>query len=423
VTVDLTVTHHHRKGVTVMSLSDTSIRNAKPSEKPIKLADGGGLYLLLNTSGAKWWRLDYRFSGKRKTLSMGVYPEVGLRAARDKRDEARRLLAEGIDPGENRKIQKAARYERSENSFEVVAREWFAKFSPNWASSHAVKIIRRLERDVFPWLGDRPVGEIKAAELLRAIKKIESRGVLETAHRALQNCSQIFRYAVAHGLCERDPSSDLRGALPPVKGRHFAAIIDPVGVAKLLHSFDEFKGSYVVLCALRLSPLFFVRPGELRTAEWSQFDLESGEWRYIVSKTNTAHLVPLASQAVTILKDIFALTGHGRYVFAGRDPQRPMSENTVNAALRRLGYDTQKDMTGHGFRAMARTILHEELHFDPVVIEHQLAHSVPDALGTAYNRTKFLKERRVMMQKWADYLDKLKAGAEVIPLLPAKAAI
>lgn len=402
-----------------MALSDTTIRTAKPAIKDVKLTDGGGLYLLLKPNGSRWWRLDYRFGGKRKTLSMGVYPDVGLKAARERRDEARRLLADGIDPGENRKIQKAARHERAGNSFEVVAREWFSKFSPNWAPSHASKIIRRLERDVFPWIGGRPIAEIKASELLRAIKKAESRGVLETAHRAMQNCSQVFRYAVAHGLCERDPSGDLKGALPPVKGRHFAAITDPAGVAKLLRSFDEFKGSYTVLCALRLAPLFFVRPGELRKAEWSQIDLDAGEWSYTASKTDTAHLVPLASQAVAILRDLFALTGHGRYVFAGRDPERPMSENTVNAALRRLGYDTQKDITGHGFRAMARTILHEELRFDPVVIEHQLAHSVPDALGTAYNRTKFLKERRLMMQTWADYLDKLKAGAQVINLQPA----
>ncbi len=399
-----------------MALTDTAIRTAKPAEKATKIADSGGLYLLLSPNGSKWWRLDYRFLGKRKTLSMGVYPTVGLKAARDKRDEAKRLLADGIDPGEERKIQKAARHERAENSFEVVAREWFAKFSPNWASSHADKIIRRLERDVFPWIGGNPIAEIKASDLLRAIKKIESRGVLETAHRALQNCSQVFRYAVAHGLCDRDPSGDLRGALPPVKGRHFAAIIDPPGVAKLLRSFDDFKGSYIVLGALRLSPLFFVRPGELRKAEWSQIDLDAGEWTYTATKTDTAHLVPLATQAVTILRDLHKLTGHGRYVFAGRNPQKPMSENTVNAALRRLGYDTQKDMTGHGFRAMARTILHEELHFDPVVIEHQLAHSVPDALGTAYNRTKFLKERKVMMQVWADYLDELKSGAEVVPI-------
>jgi len=399
-----------------MPLSDTAIRRAKPTDKPYKLPDERGLFLLIQPNGSKYWRQKYRFDGKEKSLSHGVYPDVGLKAAREKREDARRLLADGIDPGENRKIQKAARQERAANSFEVVAREWFAKFSPNWATSHSGKIISRLERDVFPWLGHRPIDEIKAAELLRSIKKIEARGVLETAHRALQNCSQIFRYGVAHGLCERDPSVDLRGALPPVKGRHFAAIIDPVGVAKLLRSFDDFKGSYIVLCALRLSPFVFVRPGELRQAEWSQINLESGEWSYTATKTQTAHLVPLASQAVAVLRDLQLLTGHGRYAFAGRNPLMPMSENTVNAALRRLGYDTQKDMTGHGFRAMARTILHEELHFDPAVIEHQLAHSVPDALGTAYNRTKFLKERKVMMQEWADYLDKLKAGADVIPL-------
>jgi len=403
-----------------MPLTDTAIRNAKPGDKPYPIRDEKSLYLIINPSGSKWWRWDYRFAGKRKTLSMGVYPEVGLKAARDKRDEARRLVADGIDPGENRKIQKAALLERAENSFEVVAREWYAKFSPNWAASHSSKIIRRFEREVFPWLGGRPIAEINAPELLRTIKRIESRGILETAHRTLQNCGQVFRYAVAHGLCERDPSGDLRGALPPVKGRHFAAIVDPDGVAKLLRSFDDFNGSFIVLCALKLAPLLFVRPGELRQAEWAQIDLEAGEWRYTVTKTDTAHLVPLASQAVAILRELQPLTGHRRYVFAGRNPQQPMSENTVNSALRRLGYDTQKDITGHGFRAMARTILHEELHFEPAVIEHQLAHSVPDALGTAYNRTKFLKERKVMMQVWADYLDKLRAGAAVIPI-PMKA--
>jgi len=403
-----------------MPLTDTAIRNAKPGEKPYPIRDEKSLYLIINPSGSKWWRWDYRFAGKRKTLSMGVYPDVGLKAARDRRDEARRLVADGIDPGENRKIQKAALLERAENSFEVVAREWYAKFSPNWAASHSSKIIRRFEREVFPWLGGRPIAEINAPELLRTIKRIEGRGILETAHRTLQNCGQVFRYAVAHGLCERDPSGDLRGALPPVKGRHFAAIVDPDGVAKLLRSFDDFNGSFVVLCALKLAPLLFVRPGELRQAEWAQIDLEAGEWRYTVTKTDTAHLVPLASQAVAILRELQPLTGHRRYVFAGRNPQQPMSENTVNSALRRLGYDTQKDITGHGFRAMARTILHEELHFEPAVIEHQLAHSVPDALGTAYNRTKFLKERKVMMQVWADYLDKLRAGAAVIPI-PMKA--
>jgi integrase len=399
-----------------MALSDTAIRNAKPGEKPYPLRDEKSLYLIVTPSGSKWWRLDYRFAGKRNTLSMGIYPDVTLKAAREKRDDVRRLLAEGIDPSEHRKIQKAALHERAGNSFEVVAREWFSKFSPNWAPSHSSKIIRRLEAEVFPWLGGRPIAEITAPELLRTIKRIESRGVLETAHRTLQNCSQVFRYGVAHGLCDRDPSGDLRGALPPVKGRHFAAIIDPGGVAKLLRSFDDFKGSYIVLCALKLAPLLFVRPGELRKAEWASIDLDAAEWRYTVTKTDTAHLVPLATQAVAILRDLHALTGHRRYVFAGRNPANPMSENTVNAALRRLGYDTQKDITGHGFRAMARTILHEELNQKPEVIEHQLAHAVPDALGTAYNRTKFLKERKAMMQLWADYLDKLKAGAEVIPI-------
>lgn len=399
-----------------MPLVDTALRSAKPSQKAYKLFDERGLYVEVAPSGGKWWRLKYRFGGKEKRLSLGVYPDVGLKEARERRDTARKLLAEGIDPGEHRKQQKAAKAERSANSFETVAREWFGKYLPNWAKSHADKIISRLERDVFPWIGERPIAEIKAPELLRAIKRIEDRGVLGTAHRALQNCGQVFRYAVAHGLAERDPSGDLRGALPPVKGRHFAAITDPAGVAKLLRSFDGFKGSYIVLAALRLAPLLFVRPGELRKAEWAEVDLDAAEWRYVVTKTHSPHLVPLAKQAVAVLRDLKRITGMSRYVFAGRNPQRPMSENTVNSALRRLGYDTQKDITGHGFRAMARTILHEELHFDPVVIEHQLAHQVPDALGTAYNRTKFLKERRAMMQKWADYLDKLKAGADAVSM-------
>jgi integrase len=394
-----------------MPLTDTTIRNLKPTEKPVRVFDSGGLYLEVAPTGGKWWRLKYRFIGKEKRLSLGVYPDVTLKDARERRDAARKLLADGVDPGQHRKEQKAASTERASNSFEFVSREWFGKYSPGWATSHADKIIRRFERDVFPWIGARPIAEIKAPELLRAMKRIEERGVLETAHRALQNCGQVFRYAVAHGLAERDPSGDLRGALPPVKGRHFAAITDPAGVAKLLRSFDDFKGSYIVLAALRLSPLFFVRPGELRKAEWSDFKLDKAEWRYTVTKTDSPHLVPLATQAVAILRDLFRITGDSRYVFAGRQPQRPMSENTVNAALRRLGYDTQKDITGHGFRAMARTILHEELRFDPVVIEHQLAHQVPDILGTAYNRTKFFKQRKVMMQKWADYLDEIKNGA------------
>lgn len=399
-----------------MPLTDTAIRSAKPGEKTQKFFDGGGLYLEVAPSGGKWWRLKYRFGGKEKRISLGVYPDVGLKDARERRDEARKLLANDIDPGENRKVQKAAKSEKSANSFEVVAREWFAKFKPGWAATHSEKIIKRLENDVFPWLGGRPIAEITAPELLQCLRRIEGRGALDTAHRAHQNCGQVFRYAVQTGRAERDPSSDLRGALPPPNRVHYAAITEPKAIAELLRAIDGFRGTFTVQCALRLAPLFFVRPGELRQAKWDEFDLEKAEWRYLVTKTKTDHLVPLASQAVAALRELQALTGHGEYVFPGRDPQKPMSGAAVNAALRRMGYDTKTEITGHGFRAMARTILHQEIGIAPEVIEHQLAHRVPDALGTAYNRTKFLKERRAMMQQWADYLDKLKTGAEVIPL-------
>lgn len=399
-----------------MALTDVAIRNAKPAEKPVKMTDGGGLYLLLNPNGSRWWRLDYRFGGKRKTLSMGVYPEVGLKDARERRDAARRLLANQIDPGEHRKAVKSATVERDTNSFEVVAREWFAKNRDSWVSSHADKIIARLENDVFPWLGAKPTDEISAPEVLEVLRRIEKRGTLDTAHRAKGNISQVMRYAIATGRALRDPCPDLRGALPPARENNFPAITNPEAVAELLRAIDAFRGTFVVRCALLLAPILFVRPGELRRAEWVGFDLDKAEWRYLVTKTKTEHLVPLPSQAVAILRELHALTGRGRYVFPGRDPQKSMSEAAVNAALRRMGYDTKTEITGHGFRAMARTILHEELNIKPEVIEHQLAHKVPDALGTAYNRTKFLKERRAMMQLWADYLDKLKAGSEVISL-------
>ncbi|MBU1191868.1 MAG: integrase arm-type DNA-binding domain-containing protein [Gammaproteobacteria bacterium] len=399
-----------------MPLTDTAIRNAKPGEKSIKLFDERGLYLEVAPSGGKWWRFKYRFNGKEKRLSLGVYSDVNLKEARDRRDAARKLLANGIDPSENRKAQKSARTDRAANSFEVVAREWFAKHSPNWASSHASKIIQRLEKDVFPWIGGKPIAEITSPELLTVLRRIENRGALDTVHRAHQNCGQVFRYGVATGRCDRDPSSDLRGALAPAKHKNFASITEPAAVGGLLRAIDGFNGTLVVQSALKLAPLFFVRPGELRKAEWAQFDLDKGEWRYFVTKTKSEHLVPLATQAVAILKELQALTGTRQYVFPGRAPKKPMSEAAINAALRRMGYDTKTEITGHGFRAMARTILHQELDVKPEVIEHQLAHRVPDALGTAYNRTKFLKERRTMMQQWADYLDKCKAGAEIIPL-------
>ena len=397
-----------------MLLTDTAVRNAKPGAKPIKVFDERGLFLIVTPTGGKWWRLKYRFDNKEKLLSLGVYPDVSLKAARIRRDELRTLLANGIDPGVHRKVMESARTDRAANSFEVIAREWFAKHSPNWAASHSEKIIQRLEKDIFPWIGGRPITEISAPEVLAVLRRIENRGALDTAHRAQQNCGQIFRYAVADGRAQRDPCGDLRGALPPVKQNHFASITEPAAVGELLRAIDGFRGTFVVQCALRLAPLFFVRPGELRKAEWAHFDLDKAEWRYLASKTKTEHLVPLASQAVAILHELHALTGHGRYVFPGRDPQKPMSEAAVNAALRRMGYDTKTEITGHGFRAMARTILHEEIGIAPEIIEHQLAHRVRDSLGTAYNRTKFIKERRAMMQRWADYLNDLAAGGKVI---------
>lgn len=399
-----------------MPLTDIALKAAKPTEKTQRLFDGGGLYLEISTAGGKWWRFKYRFDGKEKRLSLGVYPDVSLKDARERRDEMRRLVANDVDPGVNRKIQKAAKLERSANSFETIAREWYAKHSPGWAETHSSKIIRRLEKDVFPWIGGRPISEITAQELLTVLRRIEGRGTLDTAHRAGGNCSQVFRYAIATGRAERDPVPDLRGALPPARGGNFAAITDPAKVGALLRAIDAFEGTFVVQSALRLAPLIFVRPGELRRALWEEIDFDRAEWRYWVTKTKTEHSVPLAAQSLAILKDLHPLTGHGRHVFPGRDPKQPMSEAAVNAALRRMGYDTKTEITGHGFRAMARTILAEELHQKPEVIEHQLAHKVPDALGTAYNRTKFLKERRSMMQLWADYLDKLKVGAVIIQL-------
>ena len=397
-----------------MLLTDTAVRNAKPGAKPAKLFDERGLFLMVTPAGGKWWRLKYRFDNKEKLLSLGVYPDVSLKAARIRRDELRTVLANGIDPGVHRKVMEAAHTDRAANSFEIIAREWFAKHSPNWAPSHSDKIIKRLERDIFPWIGGRPIAEINAQEILVALRRVEARGALETAHRAQQNCGQVFRYAVATGRAPRDPCGDLRGALPPVKGEHFAAITEPAAVGELLRAIDGFRGTFIVQCALRLAPMFFVRPGELRKAEWAHIDLEKAEWRYITSKTKTEHLVPLASQAVAILRVLQAQTGHGRYVFPGRDPQKSMSEAAVNAALRRMGYDTKTEITGHGFRAMARTILHREIGIAPEIIEHQLAHRVPDSLGTAYNRTKFIKERRAMMQRWADYLNDLAAGGKII---------
>jgi integrase len=399
-----------------MPLTDTAIKKAKPEAKQRKLYDERGLFLLISPKGGKWWRFKYQFDGKEKLLSLGTYPDTSLKDARERRDEARKQVAAGIDPGEHRKAAKSAQYAKQANSFEVVAREWHAKHSPNWAPSHGDRIIRRLERDIFPWIGGNPIADIDAPRLLEVIRRIEQRGAQETAHRALGNCGQVFRYAIATGRAERDPSGDLRGALPPVKGEHFASVTEPNKVAEVLRALDGYEGTLTVRCALRLAPLVFVRPGELRHAKWTDIDLEAAEWRYTVTKTDTQHIVPLSRQAVEILKELQTLTGRGQYVFPGaRSTARPMSDNAILAAMRRMGIG-KEEMSGHGFRAMARTILDEVLGFRPDFIEHQLAHAVRDPNGRAYNRTAHLPERHKMMQEWADYLDKLKAGAEIIQL-------
>jgi integrase len=400
-----------------MPLTDAKARNAKQKSKQLKIFDTDGLFLLVSPAGGKWWRFKYRIGGKEKLISLGTYPEVSLAQARVRRDEARKQVADGIDPSQARKSLKAARVQ-NESTFEVVAREWHSKFTPTWTPGHAVTIKSRLEFNVFPWIGERPIIEIKAPELLMVLRRIESRGALETAHRVRSICGQVFRYAVATGRAERDPAADLRGAIPPVKPKHLSAMTDPKEVAGLLRAIDGYQGSFVTKSALRLAPYLFVRPGELRQMEWAQIDLEAAEWNIPAEKMKTRqpHLVPLAHQSLEILKELHPLTGFGKYVFPSpRTPKRPMSNNGVLSALRRMGFD-KEEMTGHGFRAMARTILDEVLQFRADFIEHQLGHAVRDPNGRAYNRTAHLDERRKMMQTWADYLDGLKAGAKVIPL-------
>jgi integrase len=402
-----------------MPLTDTQIRNARynPDGMGNRLTDGGRMYLQLDKSGAKYWRMNYRFAGKDKTLALGVYPEVSLSAARKRRDEAREKIAAGVDPSTAKKADKRAARLAAINTFDAVALAWMDERRPYVEPAQYDKTLARFKNDALPWLGKRPIAEIEAPEILDVLKRVDSRGARFTAHRLRGEISRVFRYGIKEGLCKSDPARDLLGAIPPAQTEHFASITEPAKVGEMLRAFDGFTGTFPVLCALKLAPLLFVRPGELRQAEWTEIDLDKGEWRYHVNKTKTEHLVPLATQAVAVLRELHALTGSGRYVFPGaRDRKRPMSEAAVNAALRRLGYDTRTEITGHGFRAMARTILHEELEQKPEVIEHQLAHAVPDNLGGAYNRTRFIKERRAMMQIWADYLDQLKAGAKVIPI-------
>jgi integrase len=393
----------------IMSLSDAKVRNAKPADKPVKLSDSGGMYLLVTTAGGKCWRLKYRFGGKEKTLSLGMYPEISLADARERTFQARKLLANGIDPGEEKKQRKVEAVAVDANTFEKVAIEWHNEFKSGWTEEHAERILRWLQHHAFPWIGALPVSDIKAPEVLAILRRVQPRS-LETAQRVKTYCSKVFSYAIATGRADRNPVPDLQGALPRVRNGHYASITDPKKIGPLLRACEYYDGSTVVKSALELAPILFVRPGELRAAEWSEIDFDAAEWNIPAEKMKmkVAHLVPLPRQAVAILKELKPVTGSGKYVFPSqRSPLRCMSENAVNAALRSMGFDGET-ITGHGFRAMARTVLDEVLQFRPDIIEHQLAHAVKDPNGRAYNRTMHLDVRRTMMQEWADYLDGLK---------------
>jgi len=429
-------------------LTDRAISAAKPGDKPLRLYDGGGLYLEVTPKGGKWWRFKYRFDGKEKLLSMGTYPDTPLagrwvdkakqkaqdesgylKGARDKRDDARQLVAAGIDPSAERKARAAATTDQlPADSFEIVAREFHATKSPEWSGPHAARWLERMTKDVFPWLGSIPLPEISAPMLLKTLRRVEARGVRETVHAIHQGCGQVFRYGIATGRCERNPAADLRGALQPVLVKNMAAIVEPAQAGDLMRAIAGYQGHPLTRAALELSALLFQRPGNVRTMEWAELDLDGAAWIIPAAKMKRArhgkingrpHLVPLAPQAVNILRDLEPLTGNGPFVFPSMlSRERPMSENTVNTALRRLGFD-KTQATAHGFRAMARTILVEKLNVDPEVIEAQLAHGKGGSLGTAYDRAEYVDKRRAVMVLWADYLDALRKGAKVLPFKAA----
>lgn len=416
---------HANQEMPPMSLTDVICRKAKPKAKTYRLFDGGGLYLEVAPSGSKWWRLKYRFAGKENRLAFGVYPDVSLASAREKRSEARELLANDINPTHQHKANKTANAERNANSFEVVTREWIEVKGAEWAESTKEKIVARMEKDILPYIGARPVSEITAPDLLQCLRRIESRGTIDTAHRALTECGGVLRYAVATGRVTSDPSRDLRGALKKATSTNFAALTKPDDVSLLMRAIETYRGSPVVRAALKFSALVFQRPGEIRHMQWDQIDWDACEWRYVVSKTKkqttALHVVPLSAQCIAILKDLQPLTGHRmelkpdapHYVFHGaRSRLRPISENTVRLAIRNMGY-TDEQMTAHGFRAMARSLL-AELGWNESAIERQLSHKPAGPLGTAYDRGQFAIERRKMMQAWADYLDALRDGRNVI---------
>jgi len=393
-----------------MPLTNLKVQKAKPQARQYKLADERGMYLLIHPKGGKYWRLDYRFEGRRKTLAIGTHPEASLKEARKKRDRARSDIEDGIDPSGHQNGNPAL----GDDSFETVAREWHEKYRSQWTEGHASTTLRRLEANLLPWLGKRPLGAIEPPELLRSLRRVENRGAVETAHRIQQIASRIFRYGVATGRCSRDPTFDLKGALPPKRSEHFPTITDPKKIGALLRAVDDYQGSLITRIALQIAPLVFVRPGELRHAEWAEIQLDSAEWRIPAAKMKMKrdHIVPLSTQAIQILEEIKPLTSNGRYIFPStRSETRPMSENTVNGALRRLGYEVN-EFTGHGFRSMASTLLNES-GWTPDAIERQLAHVEGNSVRAAYNYAEHLEERRRMMQWWADYLDELKGHSSV----------
>lgn len=400
-------------------LTDTLIKATTPRDKVFRLSDGQGMYLEVHPNGSKYWRMKYRFMGKERRLSIGVYGnqphEVTLKQARAARMEAKHQLDQGIDPTLHKQQKRARKELDAENSFAAIAREWHTRQTPTWAPITASRIMSILENDVLPYLGKRPVSELQTFELVGCLNRIVDRGALETAHKARQTMNQVCRYAKQTGRLEHNPASDLVGAIPPQKTSHMAAITEPAEFGRLLVDIDGYQGTHIIRTALALAPLLFQRPGELCGMEWSEVDMEQGFWTIPLEKKkerNTVsgdHIVPLSTQARALLEDLYPLTGRGRYVFPNaRDHGKPISREGLNKALRTLGYDTRRQHCSHGFRASARTMLDEQLGLRVEWIEHQLAHKVKDALGNAYNRTKHLPERVQMMQRWADYLDDLK---------------
>ncbi len=392
-----------------MSLTDSAIRAAKPADKTIKLFDGGGLYLEVAPSGGKWWRLKYRFLGKEKRISLGIYPTVGLKDAREKREQAKKLLSQGVDPSVQRQAVKASAVSISD-SFESVTREWFDKHLINLAPTYSKKVRALFERQIFPVFGEKPITCVEPTDILSAARHVEQSGAIETSHRLIQVCGQVFRYAIATGRAKYDVSQGLHPALRKTVGKHMAALTDKRRIGQLLRAIDAYGGFYPTVCALKLAPMVFLRPKELVQGEWSEIDLDAAEWRIPARrmKMRNEHIVPLCRQAVAILQGLFTYTGKGKYLFPSPKvgSTKPVSIDGLRVALRAMGF-TADEMTTHGFRGMASTLLNE-LGYNRDWIERQLAHSERDHVRGAYNHADFMPERRRMMQEWADYLEKLR---------------